>query len=205
MDDVLFIYGWFKKAMSSVGRRTTDPKCGDIKKTYQYRAVSKFVDKARDYGLTRDQMQALVKEIILYAKDRKLLHRGSSILNMADIFSVCAKRLELSVEATDTAIELVKQAAQEIEKYQPLHLPENPGGYPRMIVAINNGSLPVELLSLSKKCAFALQRLHQKDRDLLPSEVELLKLRVKFLMDKSNRDRLKESLGDDLLDTGVPL
>jgi hypothetical protein len=202
MDDVLFMYDWFKKAMMSVGRKTSDPKCADIKKTYQYRSVNQFVDKARDYGLDIDQMQALVKEIIKYAKDRKLLHRGTAVLNMADIFSICSKRLEMGVEEIDMSINLIKSSMHLIE--DDMHLPEHDGGYPKLISLRNSDLLPVELLAISRKCVSSLQKLGQADRQLLPSDTDLLKIRIRMLMDRNVRSELKAVLGDDLLESGVP-
>jgi len=202
MDDVLFIYDWFKKAMASVGRKTKDPKCNDIRKTYQYRAVNKFVDKAREFDLDRDQMQALVKEIVRYAKDAKLLHRGTAVLNMSDIFSICSKRLEMNAEAVDTTVSIIRSSAHLIS--DDLHVAENFGGYPRIIALYNSGEMPVELIALSSKCAAALQRLNSIDRQLLPSDVDLLRIRVKLLMDKDVRSELRNVFGDDLVESGVP-
>ena len=198
----MFIYNWFKKAMKSVGSRSKDPKCADIKKTYQYRAVNQFVDKARGYSLNSDQMQALVKEIVRYSKDHNLLHRGTAVLNMSDIFSICSKRLEMSVEAIDTAVELIKLSAHVIE--DDLHVAEQLGGYPKLVSLYNSDQLPIELLALSKKCIAALRRISSIDRQLLPSDVDLLKIRIKLLMDRDVKKKVKKILGNDLLEAGVP-
>jgi hypothetical protein len=204
MDDVLFIYNWFKKSMISVGRKMSDPRCTDIKKTYQYRTVSKFVDKARGCGLNRNQMQALIKEIVKYGRDHKILYRGTAILNMTDVFAACGKRIEMNVESADMVVESIRSSVAAIGQNEPLHKPENLGGYPRMISAIDSGILPVELLALSRRCITAVHKLNHTDRKLLPSDGELLKIRIRLLMDKSNRDKLKDTMGDDLVETGVP-
>jgi hypothetical protein len=191
--------------MASVGRKVADPKCSDITKTYRYRTINKFVDKARELGLDKNQMQALVKEIIKYSKEHKLLHRGTSILNMSDVFSICCKRLEVSVEATDNLIAAVKASVHLIEESEPLHAPDKIGGYSKLTCLINSDRMPVELLALSKQCVAALRRLPSDERSLFPSDTDLLKVRVRLLMDKGSHDQLKEILGKDLLDSGVPL
>jgi hypothetical protein len=150
-------------------------------------------------------MQALVKEIVKYSKERKLLHRGTSILNMSDVFSICCKRLEVSVEATDNLITAVKASTPLIEENEPLHAQEKIGGYSKLTSLINSDRMPVEILALSKRCAAALHRLPFDERSLFPSDTELLKVRIRLLMDKGNLDRLKEILEGDLLDSGVPL
>lgn len=202
MDDTLFIYEWFKKAMKSVGKPITDPKCSDIKKTYQYRAVSKFVNKALEYDMDRNQMQVLVKEIAKYAKSHKLLHRGTAILNMQNIFSICGDRLEMSIEATNATIELIRSSVHLIE--DDMHVAEDIGSYPKLVNLFNSGELPIELLALSRRCVSAMYKISQCDRQILPSDVDLLKIRIKLLMDEDIRTQIEEILGDDLITTGVP-
>ena len=80
-EDVLFIYEWFVKTMAAVGWPISRPHCSDIQKTYQYRFIDRFVHKARQYGLDKTQMQVLVKEIVKYAKDHKILYRGAAIFS----------------------------------------------------------------------------------------------------------------------------
>ena len=93
--DVLFIYEWFKRVLSSTGRKMTDPDCADITKTYRYRSVNKFVKKARDLGLDKNQMQILVKEIIIYVvifwmKPSAQQSRSWTVLNRQHIYLVNA-------------------------------------------------------------------------------------------------------------------
>lgn len=202
MDDVLFIYEWFRKVASSYGKRISEPQCSDISKTYPYRTVSKFVAKAKETGLDKEQMQALVKEIVKYAKDKKLLHRGTAILTMADIFSICCKRIEADLETSDLFFESVREAAKEIS--QDMHLPVSIGGYPKLIQLINSDQLPIELVAVSKTCVDAMQRISQEDRGILPSNIDLLRIRIGMLIDVGRRSVLKEILGNDLLETGVP-
>ena len=205
MDDiVLSIYDWFKRIMATVGRKVVDPQCIDITKTYRYRTISKFVDKAREFDLDKNQMQALVKEIVIYSKEHKLLHRGTSILNMSDVFLICCNQLELSVEATDGLLNTVLVAFPMIGQNEPLHVPEKLGGFSRLVCLINSDRMPVEMLALSKQCRAALRRIPADERALLPSDIDLLKIRVKLLMDKSNYNKLKTIFEGDLLDSGVP-
>ncbi len=204
-DDVLSIYDWFKRTMATAGRKVKDPQCDNIANTYGYRAVSAFVDKARGFGLDVNQMQALVKEIVKYSKERRLLYRGTAILNMADVFSICCDRLETSLEATDSLIEIIESSIHLVGQNQPLHIPEKIGGYTKLACLINSGKLPVELLALSRRCVTALRRLPADERTLFPSDVELLKTRIRLLMDKNSRSKLKAILKSDLLDSGVPV
>jgi hypothetical protein len=164
--------------------------------------VAKFVAKAEEIGLDKDQIQLLVREIIKYAKDKKLLHRGTAILNMSDIFSICCQRIEADIETADLFLESVREAAKGITN--DLHMPVAAGGYPKLVQLMNSGQLPVELVAVSKTCIEALQRMSQDDRDLLPSNIDLLKIRIGVLIDKSRRSTLKEILGSDLLEAGVP-
>jgi len=203
-DDVSAMYLWFKQAMLSVGRKVKDSKCADHSKTYQYRSVCRFVEKAREFGLDKNQMQALVKEIVSFAKDKKLLYRGTAILNMSDIFSICCKRLETNVESTEALVKLIEAARPMIESSGPLHIPERIGGYSRLYSLINSNAIPIEYLAISKRCAIALEHLSSDERMMLPSTTNLLRVRIRILIDKHLKESLSKILGDDLLDTGVP-
>jgi len=200
-DTVLSIYEWFRKVMASNGRFIRRPKCNDITKTYQYRSVSQFADKVLKMSLTKNEIESLVTEIIRYAKDKKLLGRGTAILNMSNIFVICYNRIEASSVSSDRLIESIKLASSFING--DLAIPESIGGYPKLIRLVNSGLVPIELVAVSKKCTLALQQT-SSDRDCMPSDIDMLKTRIRLLSRHSNYEAMKEILGDDLLDTGVP-
>jgi len=181
----------------------SEPRCKDITKTYPYRAVDQFVSKSKEIGLDERQMQALVKEIVKYAKEKKLLSRGTALLNMVEVFKICCDRLELSIEATNDLVENIKVSARLLDG-KPLHVSENIGGYSKILCLINGKQIPIELLAISKRCSKALQMIEQDERSMLPSNEKLLQLRIKLLIDADHRAKLRAILCDDLLETGVP-
>jgi hypothetical protein len=202
-DLTLSIYEWFKKAISSTGYRMSTPRCSDIRKTYQYRAVQKFVKKALDIGLNKDQMQVFIKKIVEYAKNKRLIYRGTALLNMADIFNICYNGIASDVDKVERQIDSIQSSVHLI--YQPLAESKELGGYSNLTCLIDSGELPTIMLAVSKRCALALRRISHSERMQFPSDQDLLKTRVKLLIDKNNYNRLKKILGEDLLDVGVPL
>lgn len=203
VDDVLFIYEWFMEAVASLGGKIRKTRCSDIRKTYQYRTVTKFVDESKKIGLDREQMQLLVKEIVKYAKDKNLLRRGTAILTMVDIFEICCRRIEVDLKSVDQFLDIMRDAKNEITTN--MHCPVAIGGYSKLTCLIKSGKLPIELVAVSKRCNNALHSISQDERTALPSDVDLLRTRISILIKADRRLAMKQMLGDDLLENGVPL
>ena len=204
MNDALFIYERFNEFVKFAGRKMSKPRCSDITKTYQYRAASKFADKAKAIGLSQEQMAELVLEIVKYAKKKKLLHKGITVLNMTDVFEIGCRQMETALEMTDAANVLIVESHKLIANINNLAEPQSLGGYSKLTHLVNNGSLPNEMLAISKKCNSALHKLNNNERAMHPSDMELLKIRVGILLNRDRYDGLKETMGEDLLDSGVP-
>jgi hypothetical protein len=122
---------------------------------------------------------------------------------MADIFAICCDRLEETISTTESVLDRIESTAHLLDECT-LHVPETIGGYSRIVRLVNNKLVPIELISISKSCAAALQRLPQEERTMLPSDTDLLRIRVKLLMNTDNHKKLRRVLGQDLLKAGVP-
>ena len=162
----LSIYGWFKKVLLSVGYKMSTPRCSDIKKTYQFRAVQKFVKKAVDSGLDEKQIQMFVKKIVEYAKRKRLIHRGTALLNMSDIFTICYNGLANDVDKIERQIASIKESIHLVS--QPLAESKELGGYSNLTRLIDSGDLPTIMLAVSRRCASALRQISHSERILFP-------------------------------------
>lgn len=200
---VIAMYEWFIKSVASVGSRVSKPRCSDVRKTYQFRSVNKFVSDMNDAGIDTDQMQILIKEMVKYAKDKKILRRGISILNMPGVLKACLDRIKLKIESSDLLFNEIESASKLING-KPLHAPQELGGYSRLTCMINKQQIPIELVAISKLCMEAMQKMDRDERQMHLPDTELLRIRVRLLINKCNHDKFKKILGNDLLTAGVP-
>jgi len=204
MDAALFIYERFNELMKSVGRKISKARYSDITKTYQYRAASKFVDKSKEIGLDIEQMAELMSEIVKYAKKNRLLHKGITVLNMADVFEIGCRQMEATLEMTKLAYASIIESHKLIANINNLADQQSLGGYSKLTHLVNNGSLPSEMLAISKKCNEALQKLDDGERAMHPSDIDLLRIRIGILLNRDRYNGLKSVMGNDLMDSGVP-
>lgn len=195
----ILIYQWY----CALRRQTCD--LHNFERSHKFRAAAKFVKQCEEIGLDIPQMQALVSEIIKYAKERKMLNRGLYILTLNELFEVCYKRILERQDNFEQQMQLIELSVENLRKIkEPLHSSVASGGYSNLLCVVNSGRVVTTALAISKKCTDALYKIDDSERSMLPSNTELMKIRVKLLSNKENYRKLKRILGDDLADSGVP-
>jgi len=209
-DDFIFkIFEWYKSAMISVGCFAKFPKNTNPAKTYTFRALSKFANKMVELDLDDNMIKFFIKTIVRYAKRNKLLNKGAYLLTMNSILEICYDELiknDFNHGGLESSLRNDKNFVSSLgvdrnEIFNKLVEPISYGHIPGIIYYYNLDKIALPFLSLSKICNLVLQNLCEKDRSELPSQITILKTRVKLL---SNHDHIiNDILKNDLTTRGV--
>ncbi len=203
-DKVIEVYDWFKSAMAGAGRRISLPSDTDPTKTYQYRAIRSFVNKTDDLGIDAQEIGKIVYLIVGYAKKKRLLHHGVSLLNMENIFDICCQELNEQLQQESDVVEMICASKEFLDQQQSLMTKDTRNGYYNITKWYQTGNLPLCMLSVSKRCARALAQLPSSERSEIPSDFDLLRNRISLLgRSNSKSGIIREIMGKDLLTAGL--
>lgn len=210
-ETVTIIYNCYKRAMASiVGRDIKLPAHTDPDKTYAYRYIRSFIKETKGWNLNIDLMKALVREVVKYGKINNLLNKGLAILTMRNVLHICYDYLYNEEIKTDVLIANLKRSKEFIDKtidnqniVDVLVHKENPDGYPNIVKWFRQDSISIGYVSLSLGCRGALNMLSVDERDEFPSDVTLLRNRIRILSNLSLKDAVVEIMSSDLLLVGV--
>ena len=107
---VLQIALTFKKSVQKYKSGFQFPKSSDITKTYHYRWFSSFVKECRKQGYNDEEMHEIVKMIVKYAYDNKLLKIGAALLSRSDIIDICINQLKEQTTKIDSILFSLKKS-----------------------------------------------------------------------------------------------
>jgi hypothetical protein len=206
-DDVMVIYRWFQSAACRAGRTIKMPEGTDPTKTYQYRSVRKFADRAvNEWQLDMRTIKLLIEAVVAYGKRNNLLDHGAGILNVNHVLELCVQTIESSIHRTSVILSSLSDSKTYLERNalaDPAKLASarRTGGYSNLFCLFESGTLSIEYLALSKSCATALRSVDE--RASLPSDRELFKVRARILLDKEINTQVAAILGNDLLAAGL--
>jgi len=203
---VLIIYSWFKEYMSSRGMKISFPSTSDYTKTYMYRWLNRFTDLVRSAGFDDNTIKEYLKIIVEYIKDNKLSRQGASVLNNNKVLESCYKELlarNNNVEKICQDLVRCKNFMDQYDNSRNVLLKcDKIGSYPNIIKWYKDNVLTLQYIVLSKICMSVFDHMDDVDRDELPKDTELLKMRIR-LFDRCSENRLKEIMGDDLAKWGI--
>lgn len=201
-DDVMLVFNHYKAAMSTVGIAIKMPKNTDITKTYSYRTILSFISKMNEYGLPKTMYPGVINYIVKNAKKKNIVNRGISLLNTEQILKMCYDYLKFEVEKENSIIGDLTRSSKFLfnkDNYCEVLLNKmNRNGYTNLVKWFKSGDLSINFLAVSKCCRKALNKLEKFERDILPSDFKLLKVRIKLLSDREIKDKAVEILGNDL-------
>ncbi len=206
-DNVQTIYGWYCIAMRQEGYKVTPPKGTDFTKTYHFRAVNLFAKRMDEEGFSEDTVRAIVKSVVRYGKQHKLLNSKSiNILNMKSVVDICWKDLQKRDAVTKDIIDSIRSCHQYLLERgfttaDALIQPVSLGGMSKLNFLVETGALPAIYMAVSRKIAAAIERV---DRSRLPSDDDLMKIRAKLVLNHTTRTELKSILGPDFNTAGLP-
>jgi len=203
---VFTVYLMFQQAMGKAGRRIKFPRCSDKTKTYQFRWTKSFTQKCyNELELNESFIRILVFDIVDYAKQRKLLNKGTQLLCMNNIVDICCKSLENLAADEASLIEelrssrefLYSQVADKNILVRTLLEPVKSGGSTKIVHWYNLGRLSEVYLALSKMCVRTMSKLPEDERSELPSRFEMLRI-CTHTVTKDLLPQLKSVMGSDL-------
>lgn len=206
-DQIKLIYNWYCAAMRREGYKVLPPKDTDFHKTYQYRALSSFSKRMEQEAFSEQTIKAIIFAAVKYGKKNKLLaNKRINILNMKAIIDICLKDIKDRDNTKNEILQSIRNSRQFLinqgcKKASDMVQPVALGGVPRLLYFINAGEVSTVFLAVSKTAAAAMGRL---DKAKLPSEEELMRIRVKLLLNNSIREELETILGTDLNTLGLP-
>jgi len=204
-DRVLQTFKVLQREMKKSGKRISLPRNTAPEKTYQYRAISKFLNRVDEWGLDAATTAILIQAVVEYGRRYGLLRKGAMILNMENILKICYNKLDSELTTMNDLVDNVKRAnvvmkaisADELLK--PIRL----GGYSKLFCLIDTGDVDSVYLALSTKSFGALQKVSRMEREQLPSNIDLFRIRNKILRDRDIALEIKEILQEDLNTSGV--
>lgn len=205
-DMVFTVYSWFQSAMKKTGRFIKFPKCRDKTKTYQFRWVKTFVDKCyNDLGLDNKTIKRFVYDIVLYAKQNRVLDRGTQILTMNNIIDICYNSIQSNQEEEASLISELNRCHDFLSNKENnkdilvrnLIEPVSEGGYTNLVYWYELGYLTPTYLALSMTCQRALKQLPKSERSDLPTDFDLFKI-CTYTVTKDMVPTFEKVLGSDL-------
>jgi len=179
------------------------PKDTDYKKTYQYRYAAKFVNNMK--YVPWDTAKKIAYYAIEYArnnlkKNNTIWTRGLWVLTKANIVDIAyssAKsheaRMQLDLEKTVNSKKFVD--AQETGLAET----KVEGGFPNIVMWYENNSVNLTYIAMSEICKRVMAQLDSSSKSMLPPQDEIIRRRVKCLIDDDYSEKLKKVLGDDYI------
>lgn len=208
-DEVTTIYECYKRAMASVGYNIQLPADTNPDKTYAFRAIKKFIHQTKQWNLNTDITRALVREVVLYGKQHGLLRKGTALLNMKSVITICHNYLANQVTRTNALVVDITRTQKFIDHHiingdivGTLVTKINRDGYSNLVLWYRSGDISISFISISSNCRRSLNLLSPDERANFPSDEKLVSNRIKILKDNEIKSRLVNILGSDLLKIG---
>lgn len=190
-------YSWYVEALKKTGAQHNAPKQTDIKKTYIWRAMAKFMSKMTEWGIDEKLSKKLLCEVVLFSKR----NTNKSTLLMND--QVLKKCLNLTIDRIrskeDAIIRLRKSTKFLNEHHHELLHKKRDDAWPNVVMWHKSGEISLSCLALSRRCKNAMKMLCDVDRKNLPGIERLNEIRIRYLMDDELLPQCREILGDDLM------
>lgn len=197
--DVLHIALEYKVQMGKVGRKWKFPQCSDVSQTYAYRDFRAFWEKCRKiHDLDLDDAKMVVRSIVRYAKNKRLLNSGTALLSRSDIIEICCKDLERNVAKADSVLGEINNSALLLndteDKTKFLARKVHRHGLPNLVMLRDKGDLADSYICLSKSCMKVYNSL--SDKSGMPPILQYVKMKLKMI-EMCGEERLAKIMGDD--------
>lgn len=203
------IYSCYKTAMMSIANRKVSwPRAKDRTKTYLYMWIEKYLSWVDENELDDDSACKIIYALVKYAKRKRILYKGSSVLQHKHIYEIALKELEREDVKEETSIFGMRKAIDELERRRGnksrdkyLSSRRGIGTSPNIVLLYESGILTTEFIAVSKSCRKALSIIDLKHRQSLPGRLDLFKAHQKIVLNKGKRREVSGILGSDFYDT----
>ncbi len=186
------------------------PEGTDPRKTYQWRHMEALERKLVEWEFDDTLCKAFIDIAIRYAKDRRLLNKGTSIFLQKNLLAECYTRLREQAVKQDDVVSILGRtktwldaqvAASNCDDLIELLMTRNGiGAYPNVIRWYEGGQLPEVYLAVSRACGVAIARLTRErpnERTLLPKDMRLFLTRTSVLAEARVKLEIRNILCDD--------
>lgn len=200
-DRIQLIYSWWKTSMLAIANRNISwPRSSDHSKTYMYMWFKKFAEWVEQNNLDDDTASKIVSALVKYAKKKGVLNKGASILGHKRIYEIALREIEdienkkeLELDSWKKIINELDSLRKEIPLYDFLIKKRGIGELPNIVLLFKSGVLTTQFLAISKTCRRAINSLDKEIRELLPSNIDLMRIQLKIKFD-DNKKELASSL-----------
>jgi hypothetical protein len=178
------------------------PRDTDPRHTYQWRYLTKFIEKVDKFQISDAFGQELAYNILAdaFTKNRAKAN-GISILNFPSAIESGLNRLVRQESYKKQAVEGLTSIHTFLSNIPNCieHLIRKPriAGSPNIVLYHMQGKISTLYLSVSLTCAAAMRSLSPKDRRLLPPSSELFECRFRLLNDNCLCKEVQVILGED--------
>lgn len=200
-DRIMSLFKYCQKAFASEGYTLSFPANTDPKTTYKWRYLKDFSQRIDKLEISDQTTYQLILAIVKYAKSKKQLRRGLSILLSDKLFELGYEAIEQKQQAEGSILSRVKKDKVFMESFddplEQLTKIKKEGGLPNIVLWYIQGRLSIAYLALSKKCSMAMRSLNKEHRSLLPNGKELVATRFKIIDSAITKARLKLVIDKD--------
>jgi hypothetical protein len=206
---VIKIYELYKKSSGKYGKKVSFPKARDITKTYTWRYFKNFSESIDELEIDNNLIGPIISTIVKYAYDNNLLNKGASVLNRKGMIELALSKLESEVEIENKIVEEIEKSQLFLERQQNENNKNLKGvsllldrkkrfGYSNIVSWYESEQLSKAFIALSKACGKATSKLPEEERQILPSNEEIIIIRCKCLHKNSLGPQIKQLLKNDL-------
>ena len=200
-DRIMSLFKYCQKAFASEGYTLSFPANTDPKTTYKWRYLKDFSQRIDKLDISDQATYQLILAIVKYAKSKKQLRRGLSILLTEKLFELGHEAIKQKQQAEASVTSKIKTDRKFVESFdnpiERLTKIEREGGLPNIVLWYIQGELSIAYLALSKKCSLAMRSLSKEHRSLLPEGKELIATRYKIIDSAMTKARLKLIMDKD--------
>ena len=190
-------FGWYVDALARQRIPFVAPKHTDVRKTYVWRTMLKFVQMMEEWRVSEEISKRLLDEVIIFSARK----RSKSTLLMNDkVLQKCLGSLGEKMRVKSEAVRLLKESKDFFEpRASEMLLREREGAWPNLVMWHRAGSISLPFLALSKRCNRLMKEMLPEDRRHLPNIERINALRIQCLMDKEVEPLCAKILGADLV------
>lgn len=194
INDIIRLY----KALTG---RNVIPKGTAPEKTYQYRYAAKFLRNMK--GVSWETIQKIVYYAIEYAREnekKSVWTRGLWVLTKSNIIDIAYKKAKEEDEKRKSDLSKVIKSKEFAQKNNfEFTKSMIDGGFPNLVTWYDSGKISLTYLAMSESCKKAYVTLDKTDKRMLPSQEEIVKRRIKCLIDTEYKKQLKDILKSDYI------
>lgn len=191
---------------AGIAQPACDPKT--LTKTYQFRSLQKFAERAfNEWKLDDVSIRQYIMIAVKYAKNNGLLSRGAGVLILDSVARPTFDLMATKTSSYSSVLDAVSKSYKFVDSLgsdddeidRALLRPIRYGGYQSIIYYNKTNKISDPYLAISKRCVKIIGQLPDEDRQELPTALNLKVIRIRLYNDVGIKTKLVEILGEDLI------